>query len=28
VLVAGIVSAAVSITVLVLKLNDMLGWWH
>ena len=28
VLVAVVVFAAVSITVLVLKLNDMLGWWH
>ncbi len=28
VLVAVVVYAAVSITVLVLKLNDLLGWWH
>jgi diacylglycerol kinase len=28
VLVAVVVFAAVSITVLVLKLNEMLGWWH
>lgn len=28
VLVAVVVFAAVSVTVLVLKLNDLLGWWH
>ena len=28
VLVAVVVFASVSITVLVLKLNEMLGWWH
>ena len=28
VLVAVVVFAAVSVTVLVLKLNEMLGWWH
>lgn len=28
VLVAVVVFAAISVTVLVLKLNDLLGWWH
>ena len=28
VLIAVVVFAAVSITILVLKLNDLLGWWH
>ena len=28
VLIAVVVFAAVSVTILVLKLNDMLGWWH
>jgi diacylglycerol kinase len=28
VLVAVVVFAAVSVTVLVLKLNELLGWWH
>lgn len=28
VLVAVIIFAAISITVLVLKLNELLGWWH
>jgi len=28
VLIAVVVFAAVSVTVLVLKLNELLGWWH